>query len=66
MSSNGTRIGKTVKIGSFFGPQWFLSLVKKGIKNGTITRKEGAQLMKCIGKNNGDIINTPFFSDSCC
>lgn len=46
MSSNGTRIGKPVKIGSFFGPQWFLSLVKKGIKNGTITRKEGAQLMK--------------------
>ena len=46
MSNNGMRLGKPVKIGQLFGPQWLLSLVKTSIKNGSITRKEGAGVMR--------------------
>jgi len=40
------RLGKPVKIGSLFGPQWLLNMMKASIKNGTLTRKEAAGLIK--------------------
>ena len=46
MVGNGMRLGKPVKIGSLFGPQWLLNMMKASIKNGSITRKEGAGVMR--------------------
>jgi len=46
MTGNGMRLGKPVKIGSLFGPQWLLNMMKASIKNGTLTRKEAAGLIK--------------------
>lgn len=46
MAGNGMRLGQPVKIGSLFGPQWLLNMMKASIKNGTLTRKEAAGVMK--------------------
>ena len=47
MAGNGSRLGKPVKIGAFFGgPQWLLNMMKASIKNGTLTRKEAAGVLK--------------------
>ena len=46
MSGNGSRLGKPVKIGSLFGPQWLRNMMKASIKNGTLTRKEAAGVLK--------------------
>ncbi len=46
MVGNGSRLGKPVKIGSLFGPQWLLNMMKASIKNGTLTRKEAAGVLK--------------------
>jgi len=46
MAGNGSRLGQPVKIGAFFGPQWLLNMMKASIKNGTLTRKEAAGVLK--------------------
>ena len=46
MVGNGSRLGKPVKIGALFGPQWLLNMMKASIKNGTLTRKEAAGVLK--------------------
>ena len=46
MAGNGRRLGKPVKIGALFGPQWLLNMMKASIENGTLTRKEAAGIMK--------------------
>ena len=46
MAGNGMRLGKPVKIGIFSDPRWLLNMMKASIKNGTLTRKEAAGVMK--------------------
>ena len=46
MTGNGMRLGKPVKIGIFSDPRWLLNMMKASIKNGTLTRKEAAGVLK--------------------